>query len=132
MRKGQRRPAGRLIRIGNHDRQASLLRQYYSHNCAHDVHGAAGEAQVGVVGRIEYEIQPKECDPEAANHRHFYRVITHMDPPMYGSPKPYSNRTAPYTVARRAHLNMNTRKLRNRARRSRSPCASRHEYAKAL
>src|SRR5262249_25237699 len=57
----------------------SLLRQYYSHNGAHDVHGAAGEAQVGVVGRIEYEIQPKECDPEAANHRHFYRVITHME-----------------------------------------------------
>src|SRR5215831_7954758 len=112
MRKGQRRPAGRLIWIGNHDRQASLLRQYYSHNGAHDVHGAAGEAQVGVVGRIEYEIQPKECDPEAANHRHFYRVITHMEiPPMYGSP----NRTAtvqhrtPYASPRKHARNLGTR-----------------------
>jgi hypothetical protein len=41
------------------------LHQHYAHNCTHDIHGAGGEAQLGAC-RIEYEIQPKKRDPEAA------------------------------------------------------------------
>jgi len=53
-------------------------RQYYAHNCTHDVHGAGGEAQWGAC-RCEYEIQSKERDPEAASHRQFCHVIAHTD-----------------------------------------------------
>src|SRR5262249_29142862 len=52
--------------------------QHYAHNCTHDVHGAGGEAHWGAC-RSEYEIQPKERDPEAASHHQFSHVITHTD-----------------------------------------------------
>src|SRR5438034_6683816 len=55
------------------------LHQYYAHNCTHDVHGAGGEAQLGAC-RIEYEIQPKERDPEAASCRQFcHLTAAHTD-----------------------------------------------------
>jgi hypothetical protein len=54
------------------------LHQYYAHNCTHDVHGAGGEAQLGAC-RIEYEIQPKERDPEAASCRQFCHLTAHTD-----------------------------------------------------
>ena len=54
------------------------LHQYYAHNCTHDVHGAGGEAQLDAC-RIEYEIQPKERDPEAASCRQFCHLTAHTD-----------------------------------------------------
>jgi len=57
------------------------LHQYYAHNCTHDVHGAGGEAHLGAC-RIEYEVQPKERDPEAASCHQFCHLTAHTGFPL--------------------------------------------------
>jgi hypothetical protein len=54
------------------------LHQYYAHNCTRDVHGAGGEAQMRVC-RIDYEIQSKQRDPEAASSHQFFHMNVHTD-----------------------------------------------------